>query len=127
MRFARWVFLIAGVYGLLVTVPMYFTEARYGRDHPPAVTHPEFYYGFAGVTLAWQVLFVVVARDPRRLRPVMPVAVIEKLSFAVAGPLLFTMGRAPLVMAAAGAIDGVLMVLFVVAYVRTANARGDDA
>ena len=34
MTFAKRVFLIAGVYGLLVLVPQYFMEERIGRDTP---------------------------------------------------------------------------------------------
>ena len=66
MRFARIVFSIAGVYGLAVVVPMYFLEDRIGREQPPSITHPEFYYGFAGITLAWQLVFLVLASDPFR-------------------------------------------------------------
>lgn len=44
MRFASRVILIAGIYGLIVLVPQYFTEVKTGRDYPPAITHPEFYY-----------------------------------------------------------------------------------
>src|SRR5262249_1624463 len=71
MKFARYVFLIAGVYGLLIIAPQYFLEERVGTDYPPAVTHPEYFYGFVGVTLAWQVLYLVIASDPVRYRPVM--------------------------------------------------------
>lgn len=49
MKFAKRVFSVAGLYGVIVIVPMYFAEGRIGRDHPPAITHPEFYYGFLGV------------------------------------------------------------------------------
>jgi hypothetical protein len=45
MRLARWVFLLAGVSGVLIVAPMYFLEAQIGRDQPPPVNHPEFYYG----------------------------------------------------------------------------------
>ena len=57
MKFAKRVFWVAGVYGVIVIVPMYFVEGRIGRVHPLTVTHPEFYYGFLGVAVAWQVLF----------------------------------------------------------------------
>src|SRR5262245_63460257 len=50
MKFARIVFLVAGIYGLLVVAPQYFLEAKIGRDTPPPITHPEFFYGFVGVT-----------------------------------------------------------------------------
>jgi hypothetical protein len=65
MRFARRVFLIAGIFVLIVLTPQLFLEARLGQDYPPAVTHPEFYYGFVAVGLAWQVLFLVAATDAR--------------------------------------------------------------
>jgi len=119
MRFARRVFLVAGIYGLIVMAPQYFLEQRVSRDYPPAVTHPEFYYGFVGVTLAWQVLFRVIARDPLRLRPAMPVAVLEKAAFAVAVPILFALGRVHASLLPFAAIDALLGVLFAKAYVKT--------
>jgi hypothetical protein len=64
VRFARVVYLVAGIVGLLEIVPLYFYEAVLNRAQPPPITHPEFYYGFLGVTLAWQVAFLVIARDP---------------------------------------------------------------
>src|SRR5262245_15031758 len=91
--FARRVFLIAGVYGLLVLVQMYFTEAKLGRDFPPPITHPEHYYGFIGVAIAWQVVFLVIARDPIRYRLVMLPAILEKLAFGLAAVVLFFQGR----------------------------------
>jgi hypothetical protein len=58
MKFARRLFLIAGIYGVLVLAPQYFLEAKTGRDFPPPITHLEHYYGFIGVALAWQVFFL---------------------------------------------------------------------
>ena len=52
MRFARVVYFIAGIYGLLVLLPQYFLEEKTGRDFPPAITHPEFFYGFIAVAVA---------------------------------------------------------------------------
>ena len=46
MKFARGVFLIAGIWGVAVLVPFYFRFDAVGREAPPAITHPEFYYGF---------------------------------------------------------------------------------
>jgi hypothetical protein len=65
MRFARWVFLIAGIYGLLVVTPQYFMEGVIARTTGP-ITHPEYFYGFVGVVVAFQLVFLVVARDPIR-------------------------------------------------------------
>ena len=116
MSFARRVFLTAAVYGVLVLAPQYFMEAKVGRDFPPPITHPEHFYGFIGVALAWQVLFVVIARDPGRYRPVMPVAVLEKLGFGIAAVVLFAQGRLHAAILGAGIIDLVLAALFLAAF-----------
>src|SRR3954469_10973304 len=108
MTFARRVFLIAGVYGLLVLLPMYFLEARIGRDQPPAITHPEYFYGFLGVALAWQVAFLVIATDPARFRPLMVPSVLEKASFGLASVALASAGRIPAVVLVGGLIDTTL-------------------
>lgn len=119
MKFARRVFLAAGIYGLVVLLPQYFLEARTGRDFPPAITHAEYYYGFIGVAVAWQLVFLLIARDPVRYRPIMLAAVVEKASFAAATIALFLAGRLNLQMLGAGLIDLVLGSLFVVAYALT--------
>lgn len=123
MIFARRVFLLAAVYGFLVLVPQYFLEERVGRDFPPPITHPEHFYGFVGVALAWQVLFVVIARDPVRFRPAMPVAALEKLAFGGAAVALFAQGRLHPAILAAGLVDLVLAALFVLAWRRTPDLR----
>ncbi|MBM2841568.1 MAG: hypothetical protein HW412_2096, partial [Bacteroidetes bacterium] len=78
MKFARWVFIISGIYGVIVITPLYFSEADIARDFPPAITHPEHFYGFLGVTLAWQILFLMIAIDPVRYRMMMMASFIEK-------------------------------------------------
>ena len=37
MAFARWIFWIAGVYGLLVLIPGFFLERQAGEAAPPAI------------------------------------------------------------------------------------------
>ncbi|HJT67245.1 MAG TPA: hypothetical protein VJ749_12375 [Pyrinomonadaceae bacterium] len=119
MRFARLVFLIAGIYGLLALVPLYFMEQQTGRDYPPPITHPEYYYGFVGVAVAWQLAFLVMSRNPVRYRPLMPVAVIEKASFFIPAVVLYAQHRLSSFMLGAGTIDGLLGVLFVISYLKT--------
>ena len=123
MRFAKWVFLLAGVSGMLLVIPPYFLERQTSEDYPPPITHPEYYYGFFGVTLAWQFLFLVVATDPVRYRPAMLPAVLEKASFAVAIPLLYAAGEVAGVWVGFAAMDATWLVLFVVAYLRTAQGQ----
>lgn len=116
MAFARRVFLSASVYGVLILVPQYFMETKIGRDFPPPITHPEHFYGFIGVALAWQVLFVLIARDPVRYRPVMLAAVLEKLAFGTAAVVLYIQGRLAALVLGAGLIDLVLALLFLAAF-----------
>lgn len=121
--FAKRVFFWAGVYGLIVLLPQYFMEQQIGLDYPPAITHPEHFYGFIGLAVAWQLAFLAIARDPVRLRPVMLVAVVEKYSFAIPTAVLLYHGRAPLALAPLAAIDAILGVLFLVSYWRCSAAR----
>jgi len=118
VRFSRLVFLIAGIYGIVALLPGYFTERQMAAMYPPAVTHPEYYYGFLGVALAWQVAFLIIATDPARFRAIIPAAILEKLSFAGATAALFAVGRVASLFAILGCIDLVFGILFAVAYVR---------
>ena len=121
MKFARRVFLIAGVYGLIVLLPMYLLEEKTGRDFPPPITHPEFYYGFIGVAVAWQVLFLILSRNPIRYRPMMIPAILEKAVFGIPAVILYLQQRISTFTLGAGLVDSLLGVLFVVAYLKTAN------
>ena len=116
MRFARVVFLVAGVFGVLAIAPMYFLEGRIGLDFPPAVAQPVFFYGFVGVGLAWQVLFLVLASDPLRYRPMMLPAVVEKATFGGAVIALHFQHRVPFLFFAFGMVDLALGALFLASY-----------
>ena len=122
VTFARRVFLLAGVIGLLTLVPQYFMEGRVGRDFPPPITHPEYFYGFVGVGVVWQILFLIISTDPQRLRPAMIAAVLEKLSFGVPVIVLYLQGRLPAMILGFGLFDLFLGVLFVISYRVTAGA-----
>lgn len=120
MKFARVVFLIAGIYGLIVLVPHFFLEAKIARDSPPPITHPEFFYGFLCVAIAWQVLFLVLSRDPVRYRPMMIPAMLEKIGFPIAVVVLYLQGRLDPTVFVPASLDLVLLVLFIVSYRKTA-------
>jgi len=115
-RFARRVFAFAGIYGLIVLVPQLFAESRVSHDYPPAITHAEYFYGFLGVAIAWNLFFLVIARDPVRFRPAMIPAMVEKLAFGVPALVLYAQHRLSLVTTCFGAFDLVLLTLFIVAY-----------
>jgi hypothetical protein len=113
IRFARWVFLVAGVVGLLEILPLYFLEDRIGRTQPPPITHPEFYYGFLGIVLAWQIAFLIISRDPVRYQPLMPALFLEKLLYPVAVFNLYTQGRVQSQMFGGAILDLIWLALFV--------------
>jgi hypothetical protein len=123
MKFAKRVFLIAGIYGLIVVLPMYLLEDKTGRDFPPVITHPEYYYGFIGVTVAWQILFITLSKDPIRYRLMMIPAILEKVSFGVAIIVLFWQERASIFILAAALVDLCLGVLFVMSYLKTSEGQ----
>jgi hypothetical protein len=90
-----------------------------GRNDPPSITHPGFFYGFVGAGLAWQVVFFVIAMDPVRYRPIMIPSVLEKVSYVAPVVVLVLQGRMhPSDLVFVGS-DFVLGVLFVVAYLKT--------
>ena len=123
MKFAKIVYYVAGIYGIIALLPQYFMEAKNGRDYPPAITHPEYYYGFVGVALVFQFVFLIMARDPLKYRALMPITVLEKLSFGVPAIILYWQNRLAFPLLAAGLIDLFLGALFVAAYIKTKSER----
>src|SRR5688500_11640960 len=112
MRFARYTFLIAGIYGLLVLVPQYFVEA----SGAVAIGRPEFFYGFLGVAAAFQLVFLLIGTDPARYRMMIIPSIIEKFSFGIAVAILMLMGRVQGQILIGAAIDLVLGILFTVSF-----------
>ena len=119
MKFARIVFWVAGIWGFLIITPLYFLFDMIGKQDPPPITHPAFFYGFAGVALVWQLTFILIARDPIRLRPIMVPAILEKLVWSVPVILLVSQKRMRSSDLLFAAIDLSLGALFLVAYLRT--------
>ena len=121
MKFAKIVFWIAGIWGLLVITPLYFMFDLIGRQDPPPITHPGFYYGFIGTALAWQVAFCLIANDPIRFRPLILPSILEKATYCVAVVALVLQGRmhhSDLVFAGT---DALLGILFVISYFKTSS------
>jgi len=121
MKFAKIVFWIAGIWGVLVITPLFFMFDLIGRNDPPPITHPGFYYGFVTAALAWQIAFFIIARDPVRLRPLIIAAVIEKFGYGIAVFALYAQQRIhPGDVVFAGG-DVLLGLLFIMAYVKTGS------
>ena len=119
VKFAKIVFNVAAVWGVLLLAPLYFIFDTIGVQDPPPITHPAFYYGFIGLGLAWQVAFFIIARDPLRLRPLMIPSMLEKVGYGGAAVVLYLQGRLHAQDLAFGLVDLVFAALFVGAYVAT--------
>ena len=116
MKFAKIVFLIAGVYGVVVLLPMYFIYDMIGRLGPPPITHPQFYYGFVGVTLVWQFAYGLVGFDPARFRPTMILCAAAKFSYVFTVIALYLQRRMTPVQAVTAAREALLGLLFLAAF-----------
>jgi len=119
IKFARWIFTIAGIYGIIILLPQYFMEDRFAHDLPPAITHPEHFYGFIGVTSAWQLVYLLIGTDPIRYRPIMAIGMLGKLSFGIACFVLYLQGRLAPIVLAASSVDLILVVLFGISFLMT--------
>ncbi len=126
MKFAKWTYLIAGIYGLLILIPQYFLEVQNGIDYPPPINHPEYYYGFIGVAVAWQIVFLIISRDPFKYKLLMLAAIVEKFSYGVAVIILFLQTRVAVPVLVVGLIDTILGTLFIIAYLIIKKIRFND-
>jgi hypothetical protein len=118
MRFARWAFTAAGIYGLVVLTPFLFLERQVAAP-AAGLVHPEYFYGFLVVAIACQLLFLLIGRDPARLRPAMIAAVLEKLPFGLLVPVLWMQGRVQTPVVMLSSLDLVWGTLFIVAWLTT--------
>lgn len=91
-------------------------EEKLARDFPPPFSHPEQFYGFIGVALAWQLAFILIASDVERYRLFMLPAVAEKLLSSVSTLLLYVSERITAMVAAPAVIDLLLALLFMFAF-----------
>lgn len=120
MTFAKWVFTVGGVWGVLIIAPLFFLENSLAQM-TGAFSHPDTYYGFAASTLAWQIGYLVIGRDPARYRPFMLIGALGKVLFFGSCWALVLMGRVQPLVAWAVTPDIILAGLFVAAWYRTRN------
>jgi protein tyrosine phosphatase (PTP) superfamily phosphohydrolase (DUF442 family) len=119
MKFAKYVFIGAGVWGILVLTPLFFLVDITGRSYPPPTDYPHFFYGFLAVGMAWQIAFLVIGSNPARFRPLIIPGFIEKAGYIIATAVLHGQGRISAADAGTAIPDTLLLVLFVVAFVKT--------
>ncbi|MEP7309227.1 MAG: hypothetical protein ABJA98_27300 [Acidobacteriota bacterium] len=123
MKFARSVFIVAGIWGIAVLMPFYWLVDLTGRRYAAPTEYPHFFYGFFAVALAWQIAFLVIGYRPDRYRSLMILAMLEKFGFVATLLVLYARTRIPWIDAQAAAPDFVLGVLFIVAFVKTRLVR----
>lgn len=112
MKFARIVFAIAGGLGLLAIIPMYMAPGTYR------------YYGVLGPLVAWQLVFFLIAADPKRYRPIMIPAMLEKALWVLTLIFFFMQGKLTTAEVLGSTVPhGVMGVLFVTAFILTAQTR----
>lgn len=121
MKFARIWFTIAGWWGIVTLLPLFFMFNLIGHSNPPMINHPEYYYGFLSVALAWQIAFLIIAREPVTYRALMIPATLEKLGYATVCVVLFAQQRTLLSGFLFGLTDLALGIGFVVAYSKTSD------
>jgi hypothetical protein len=119
MRFARFVFVGAGIWGIAVLTPLYWLVDVSGRHYAVPNDYPGFFYGFIGVALAWQIAFLIIGSNPARFRTMMIPAMIEKLGYVSTLAFLYSQSRISALDVQPAFPDGLLGILFIVAFLRT--------
>lgn len=119
MQFARLVFIVAGIWGIVVLTPFYWLVDVTGRRYDPPTAYPHFFYGFFAVALAWQVAFLVIGSNPIRFRALMIPGMLEKFGYVATLGVLYGQGRIAMADATAAVPDGLLGVLFILAFLKT--------
>jgi hypothetical protein len=93
VRFAKIVFVIAGIWGIAVLTPFYWLVDVTGRHYQPPTEYPHFFYGFFSVAMAWQFAFLVIGSNPGRFRPLMLPSMLEKFGHVMTVALLHGKAR----------------------------------
>lgn len=119
MRFAKIVFIAAGVWGIVVLTPLYFLLDLTGRQYAPPTEYPQFFYGFLSVAMAWQIAFLLIGSSPVRFRLLMIPSILEKLSHVVTLAVLHGQGRISAADATAAGPDLLVGILFISAFAKT--------
>ena len=119
MRFARYVFIGAGIWGIVVLTPLFWLVDVTGRRYQPPTDYPQFFYGFLCVAMAWQIAFLVIGTNPIRLRVFMIPAIIEKLGYVSTLAVLYSQSHISSIDTQPILPDLLLGILFIVSFVKT--------
>ena len=122
MKFAKVVFVGAGMWGIGVLTPLYWLVDVSGRRYGVPTEYPQFYYGFLSVAMAWQIAFLIIGSNPARFRMLMIPGIIEKLGYVVPLVVLYQQARVTWADAQAAVPDFALAILMMLAFVKTRSS-----
>ena len=115
VRFVRRLFWTAGIFGTAAIAASIFSADQLAKASTP-ISHPEFFYGFNGIALAWQFMFLLIGSDPGRYRWAMLPAALEKFAFALPCAYYLVQGQLAHILVPFAAIDAILGVSFLIAH-----------
>ncbi len=93
MKIARWIFLFAGILGLLPVIHVTLNLLLSKEELLPELSSMGlFFYVFLLQYGCWQILFFFISRDPVRFRPVMILAFFVEVSIPFNSAWLFFYG-----------------------------------
>jgi len=125
MRFRNNAFWWGGLYGVLLAIAFFLGEKKITAKMPPEITHPEYYYAFAGALLVWHLLYLYISNNLQQCPPIMPFATLEKISFAAPVLVLYATGRVTSLGLVGGAVgDLVWGTLFLAKYFKVPRSAG---
>ena len=122
MKFAKVVFVCAGIWGIGVLTPLYWLVDVSGRRYGVPTEYPQFYYGFLSVAMAWQIAFLIIGSNPARFRMLMIPGILEKLGYVVGLTVLYQQARVTWADAQAAVPDFALAILMMLAFVKTRSS-----
>ena len=127
MKFARIVFVAAGVWGIVMLTPLYFLFDAIGRLYSSPINYPQGYYGFLAITLAWQCAFLLIGSNPAQYRLMMIPSMVEKFGYLLTMGVLYIQGRIGVTDLLVISPDLLWGVLFATAFVKMSALTGHQA
>ncbi|HTF25032.1 MAG TPA: hypothetical protein VK937_14115 [Candidatus Limnocylindria bacterium] len=118
MRFAKIVFWVAGIWGILVITPLYFMFDLIGRNDPPPITHPGFFW-IRGSRPGVADCLCLHRYGHGALSTLMIPCVLEKIGYGAAVLALLMQGRMHRADLLFAGTDLLLGLLLVIAYFKT--------
>lgn len=116
-------FIVAGVWGIVVLTPLFFLRDITGFPYAPPATYPHFFYGFLTTAMAWQIVFLIIGSNPAKFRLLIVPAILEKWGYVLTVAMLHGRGRVSSSEAGTAVPDLVLGLLFIAAFVKTRPFR----